>query len=294
MFITPSKEAYLEALAAYDDDYLYSNSVCGRLSRLSAAVKILYAPTASHLHFLLAVLRVSETATKRMEKVTLDVHPSLIILHEPSRYFLKEDPIEVGQQSMASYLSLVAHLFSCAARLGSSSAPCQVTLFDSELPQLKLPIIKPVEPESTSPSSPTNGRRRSGSSSSIHPNRSSSASPVHRRQAPPQTMDDDTTVQRDDIDEDDDGDGEEEEIRRASKTVLVTGLAEKFFARSIEFIKYPGQRLIVRSNEAAWKSYRNDVQDEVSEWAEKLGEMRISGPEGVLKRGRIPELVQSQ
>lgn len=48
-------------------------------------------------------------------------------------------------------------------------------------------------------------------------------------------MDDDTTVQRDDIDEDDDGDGEEEEIRRASKTVLVTGLAEKFFARSIEF-----------------------------------------------------------
>lgn len=36
------------------------------------------------------------------------------------------------------------------------------------------------------------------------------------------------------------------------------------------------------------------MQDEVSEWAEKLGEMRISGPEGVLKRGRIPELVQSQ
>lgn len=36
-----------------------------------------------------------------MEKVTLDVHPSLIILHEPSRYFLKEDPIEVGQQRFA-------------------------------------------------------------------------------------------------------------------------------------------------------------------------------------------------
>lgn len=45
MFITPSKEAYLEALAAYDDDYLYSNSVCGRLSRLSAAVKILFVTT---------------------------------------------------------------------------------------------------------------------------------------------------------------------------------------------------------------------------------------------------------
>jgi hypothetical protein len=93
-------------------------------------------------------------------RTTLDVAPSLMVLHEFSLYFLDDNNPEKSP-TVSSYLSLVTHAISALAFLSRehgytsqtyltriehltvfSAGSTVIALFDSKLDRLKLPILK--------------------------------------------------------------------------------------------------------------------------------------------------------
>ncbi|KIK95131.1 hypothetical protein PAXRUDRAFT_141405 [Paxillus rubicundulus Ve08.2h10] len=78
-------------------------------------------------------------------KATIDVAPALLILHEPSTYFLPLE--EDNSHTTSSYLLLIIHALAVADFLSSrdprhSSPPTSLVVFDSKLDQLKFPVLR--------------------------------------------------------------------------------------------------------------------------------------------------------
>lgn len=97
-------------------------------------------------------------------KTTLSVLPSLFILHEPSMFFLSEGSLDPNSPhwTISSYMMLITHALSCLSFLSKStgvqSSGVAFALFDSQLDQLRLPILKqPISDHSYDPGQP---RRR--------------------------------------------------------------------------------------------------------------------------------------
>lgn len=147
VLISPSRQSLLRDLGGCDDDWLCSSSGSGMVSSISSRVRIFYPPTPKHVVALLSLLRCrdGDNATDITEpKVTVDPAPSLLILHEPSAYFLN-DQIQCPS-TLSSYLLLVAHARAITEYFSSQeSNPARSTsllVFDSRLEQLKLPLFR--------------------------------------------------------------------------------------------------------------------------------------------------------
>ncbi|KAI6134872.1 hypothetical protein EV401DRAFT_1901532 [Pisolithus croceorrhizus] len=147
LLISPSRQSLIRDLGSCDDGWLRSSSGLGTISSISSRVRIFYPPTPKHVVALLSLLRCrdDDNATDATEpKVTVDSAPSLLILHEPSAYFL-DDQIQCAS-TLSSYLLLVAHARAIAEYFSSrKSNPARSTsllVFDSRLDQLKLPLFR--------------------------------------------------------------------------------------------------------------------------------------------------------
>ncbi|KAI6162956.1 hypothetical protein EDD17DRAFT_1570361 [Pisolithus thermaeus] len=93
LLISPSRQSLIRDLGSCDDGWLRSSSGLGTISSISSRVRIFYPPTPKHVVALLSLLRCrdDDNATDATEpKVTVDSAPSLLILHEPSAYFLDD------------------------------------------------------------------------------------------------------------------------------------------------------------------------------------------------------------
>ncbi|KAF8076183.1 hypothetical protein FPV67DRAFT_1470648 [Lyophyllum atratum] len=142
IIISPSRQKLTLALQQYNDEWLKLNSGTGSVSSLSSRVKLFYPPSPAHLCLLLSMLIVPDPDSLEKEnvawlnnKTTLPISPSLIVLHEPSAYFLSRRALHrAAKWTINSYLSLITHAL-------SSSTGVSFALFDSQLDQLRLPML---------------------------------------------------------------------------------------------------------------------------------------------------------
>ncbi|KAI9574945.1 hypothetical protein HD554DRAFT_2011221 [Boletus coccyginus] len=134
IFFTPSRHSLLQALQTHDDadEWLNSHSGTGTVAGMSSRVTVFYPNSPQHLVAVLAMLRthdVSSPSVPVVPNVTLDRAPTLLVLHEPSAYFLP------GQEEGYTHRR--------------SSSPASLVVFDSRLDRLKFPVLR-TSPRSTS------------------------------------------------------------------------------------------------------------------------------------------------
>ncbi|KIJ70261.1 hypothetical protein HYDPIDRAFT_104948 [Hydnomerulius pinastri MD-312] len=145
MLLTPSRQLLSDCLRNYNDEWINSYSGTGAIANLSPGTSIFYPPTPRHLVALLSMLRTHNISTSAPvdPKATIDVTPTLLILHEPSTYFLPE--AEDQPHTVSSYLLLITHALASVEFLASkdpNSPPISLVVFDSKLDQLKFPVLR--------------------------------------------------------------------------------------------------------------------------------------------------------
>ncbi|ESK97517.1 hypothetical protein Moror_17696 [Moniliophthora roreri MCA 2997] len=142
------------SLRQYNDGWFTDNLGHGGISAVSSQVQIFYPPTPAHFIFLLSTLHVVGStvidADVAHPKTVLGSVPSMIILHELSSYFLKDDEPQPNSEkwTVSSYLTLVTQAASFVSFLSSQNASHAISLalFDSRIDELKLPVLKAPEP----------------------------------------------------------------------------------------------------------------------------------------------------
>ncbi|KAL4081734.1 hypothetical protein V8B97DRAFT_86453 [Scleroderma yunnanense] len=103
ILLSPTREVLLHSLESCGDDWLRSFSGTGVTSRISSRVRVFYPPKPKHLIALLTSLCCNSGAA-----ITDGVDPPcLLVLHEPSAYFLQENGHD--HYTISSYLLLIAH-----------------------------------------------------------------------------------------------------------------------------------------------------------------------------------------
>ncbi|KLO05522.1 hypothetical protein SCHPADRAFT_946847 [Schizopora paradoxa] len=157
VMLSPNRQAFTSTLEDFNDGWLTSNAMTGNYASLLSKVNIYYPPTPTHWMLLLSLMKPLSKAPHPLKHGLLKTAPSLLILHEPSTYFL-----EAGSSSglLSHYLQLITSALATASFLSAcepSMKSIPVVLFDSRLAQLKMPIVRRVD-------SPR--RRRSSSSDS--------------------------------------------------------------------------------------------------------------------------------
>lgn len=107
-----------------------------------------YPPTAKHWLLLLSLFRPLESATGKPHNIAMLPHaPSIIVLHEPSSYFLASDAqSQPAQAELTQYLQLITAALSLSSFLSVSGEAIPVVLFDSRLQELWMPIVRPASP----------------------------------------------------------------------------------------------------------------------------------------------------
>lgn len=107
-----------------------------------------YPPTAKHWLLLLSLFRPLENAAGTPHSIAVLPHaPSIIVLHEPSSYFLaSESQSQPAQAELTQYLQLVTAALSLSSFLSVSGETIPVVLFDSRLQELGMPIVRPASP----------------------------------------------------------------------------------------------------------------------------------------------------
>jgi len=143
----------VNSLQSFDDAFLTTNYGHGRISELASKVLIFYPATPGHLCLLLSLLRVScpDDSTQGHlwinSQTTLPSPPGLIILTEPSAYFLpetSENPVKpLRAPTLPAYLNLITRVFASISNMKHQINGCtpKFALFDSQLDKLKLPVI---------------------------------------------------------------------------------------------------------------------------------------------------------
>ncbi|KAJ7284095.1 hypothetical protein C8J57DRAFT_1294378 [Mycena rebaudengoi] len=158
LLITPSRQTMVLALQNYNDDWISTHSGKGKTLDLASLATAYYPPSPAHLALLLTILSTDDRRPSLNPTTTLDRPPSLIILHELSAYFLPDVHANPNGHSwtLSSYMTLVVRAFSSFAALSSTqsdSPRISLALFDSQLDQLKLPVLRhPAAEENKSPS----------------------------------------------------------------------------------------------------------------------------------------------
>ncbi|OJA12564.1 hypothetical protein AZE42_13495, partial [Rhizopogon vesiculosus] len=159
LLLSSSRKALIHSLREYNSEWINTKSGTGNTCHSSSKVDIFYPPTPNHLVLLLVALRAHKASelVPVDDKATLDSAPSLLVLHELSAYFLPMN--DNKPHTIASYLLLVTHALALANFISSQSQcvysidessvylmpvrmPMRLTLFDSQLDRLKLPVLR--------------------------------------------------------------------------------------------------------------------------------------------------------
>ncbi|KAH0587402.1 hypothetical protein H2248_006192 [Termitomyces sp. 'cryptogamus'] len=157
ILISSSRQSLKATLEHHNDEWLKVNSGNGSTTSSSSRVQLFYPPSPAHLCYLLSMLTVPRSPHPEMDtwlndQTTLAATPILIILHEPSVYFLTNDHNRPRSSwTLSSYLSLVTHALTCASFLSNNAQSMSVSfaLFDSRLETLRLPMVKSPTPHHT-------------------------------------------------------------------------------------------------------------------------------------------------
>jgi len=147
VLFTPSRSSFKRSLEEFNDDWLSTHSGHGKMAEISSRIEVFYPPSPAHLELFLSLIRtyMPSDGAQLDAKATLDASPTLIVLHEPSAYFLDLD-IETSY-TVSSYLSLVAHALASVTFLSAHNDGTEhviFALFDSQLERLKMPVILPL------------------------------------------------------------------------------------------------------------------------------------------------------
>ncbi|KAI0660898.1 hypothetical protein C8Q70DRAFT_912635 [Cubamyces menziesii] len=86
ILLTPNRGMVKDSLVEFNEEWLNQNSGHGSVSAAARRIEVFYPPTLAHLRFLLSTLHEYHD-TLHDPKTTLDVAPSLLVLHEISSYF---------------------------------------------------------------------------------------------------------------------------------------------------------------------------------------------------------------
>ncbi|KAF8974772.1 hypothetical protein BDZ97DRAFT_1775307 [Flammula alnicola] len=148
IILSPSRSVFKEDLLRFNDSWLNSHSGDGKISELTSNIVLFYPPTPVHLSLVLSMLHVPSPDSDGNEPTWSDPRtmqisaPSLVVLLEPSRYFLSStgSPMSSSARTLPSYLSLVNRVFVSISNLTSDSPP-KFALFDSQLHNFKLPVV---------------------------------------------------------------------------------------------------------------------------------------------------------
>ncbi|KAL5528089.1 hypothetical protein ACEPAF_7225 [Sanghuangporus sanghuang] len=145
LFLSPNRQSLASLLQDFNDKWLNINATKGEYLALLSRIDIYYPPSTAHWLLLLSLFKPLSGSSTSLNKTVLPSSPSLIVLHEPSAYFLSAE----GAQSpdLSQYLQLITTALSTASFLSPhQDEAIPLVLFDSRLGDLKLPIIKPVTP----------------------------------------------------------------------------------------------------------------------------------------------------
>ncbi|OBZ76538.1 hypothetical protein A0H81_04029 [Grifola frondosa] len=142
LLLSPSRNALKDALIEFNDDWINCHGGEGRTCGCASRVNMLYPPKPAHLTLLLSMLHEYD-GTVHHAKTTLDIAPTLVVLHELSSYFSQE----TSEHTVASYMSLICHAMALVSSWSAQSATSSaLAVFDSGLDQLKLPVFRPFSP----------------------------------------------------------------------------------------------------------------------------------------------------
>ncbi|KAG8733624.1 hypothetical protein FRC12_018824 [Ceratobasidium sp. 428] len=158
LLISSSKQYLSSELEEYNDAWLAQHAGDGTVAEHLHQIDIFYPPTYRHLRLLLARLRTYSTPNTDADsetdlKACLSRPPTLLILHELSRYFLSPqlagdlDIQEIQLPTLSTYMQFVIDAIAALQFLSSSDkslAPPRLVIFDKELHTLALPIVRPV------------------------------------------------------------------------------------------------------------------------------------------------------
>ncbi|CAE6516494.1 unnamed protein product [Rhizoctonia solani] len=146
VLVSSSSTHLSSQLEEYNDVWLHEHAMTGAVAEHLHQIDIFYPPTHKHFRLLLARLRTYSTPSSEADMKTCVTRvPTLLILHELSRYFLTGDDPELP--TLSTYMQLVIDAIACLTFLynstGSSTRP-RLILFDSHLANLTLPLFRPV------------------------------------------------------------------------------------------------------------------------------------------------------
>ncbi|TDL26202.1 hypothetical protein BD410DRAFT_784267 [Rickenella mellea] len=153
LILTPSRDAFTASLEEFNDHWLLKHSGTGKTSSLLSKITIFYPPTPAHWLLLLSSLIPLQSHPNSAPLLAaLPTIPSLIVLHEPSSFFLGTDDTSfnvsqyvnliVNALSSTSYLS--AYNSNAHATSGNAEPPQEhisVAVFDSQADDLRLPLL---------------------------------------------------------------------------------------------------------------------------------------------------------
>ncbi|KAJ7167498.1 hypothetical protein C8R46DRAFT_1093202 [Mycena filopes] len=149
MIAAPGRESLAGALRAHNDDWVGTHAGRGDVFALAGCTTVFYPPSPAHFAFLIEMLTTSPSTAalndSKNANAILDQPPSLIILIGLSAYFLDDAATNpTGHPwTVSSYMTLVARtLASFAAFSKVAPMPIALALFDAQLDELKLPILK--------------------------------------------------------------------------------------------------------------------------------------------------------
>ncbi|KAH7887899.1 hypothetical protein F5I97DRAFT_1804599 [Phlebopus sp. FC_14] len=118
MLISPSRQLLLRSLRNYNDEWMDSNSGTGHVSSLSSRTTVFYPSSPKHLVALLSMLRTHDITTSSADPTaTISSAPTLLVMYEPSAYFLPSNGNHPSQ-------------------------PASFVVFDSQIDRLKLPVLR--------------------------------------------------------------------------------------------------------------------------------------------------------
>ncbi|KAH8119615.1 hypothetical protein DFH11DRAFT_457780 [Phellopilus nigrolimitatus] len=144
LFLTPNRQSFAASLQDFNDGWLAEHAVTGTTAKLLSKVDIYYPPSTAHWLLLLSLFKPLSNSTASTSRLAvLPYTPSLLVLHEPSAYFLVSD--QADTLDLPRYLQLITTALATASFL-SSRETIPVVLFDSRLGDLKLPIVRPLTP----------------------------------------------------------------------------------------------------------------------------------------------------
>ncbi|QRV73079.1 hypothetical protein RhiJN_01093 [Ceratobasidium sp. AG-Ba] len=157
--LVSSSQMYLQSqLEEFNDAWLDEHACLGSTAENLHQIDIFYPPTHRHLRLLLGKLSTYSIPSVDADPETdhntrLARAPTLLVLHELSRYFLSPqlsddaDVHELQLPTISTYMQLIIDAIAMLqffSKSGKTPTPPRLVIFDKGLHDLTLPILRPV------------------------------------------------------------------------------------------------------------------------------------------------------